>query len=377
MSRDDHLWRMEEDFFSQDRKESRKERKRASNKDRSKFKKTDQDQLKKQTQLGEQENYDALARGRVLAILPEGVLVSSDHKEYLCSLRGSLKKDKNRIKNLVAVGDFVRFEAKDSQQGTIVFIEDRHSILSRADNLSRNKEQLIAVNIDQVLITTSIVLPPIKPFLVDRYIIAALKGNMQPIIVINKIDLLDSPPEGIDPVHFAEEQALYEEFLKVYRALHFTVVPVSIGTNQGIEELKNAMHGKTSVFSGQSGVGKSSLINAVTGSDLATGDIVQRTRKGSHTTTTTHLIPLEGGGFCIDTPGIKSFGLWDLQTDDIAAYFSEIFALSPDCKFPDCSHLNEPDCAVKKAVEEHRISPLRFASYCALMSSSSEEHRQR
>jgi ribosome biogenesis GTPase len=104
---------------------------------------------------------------------------------------------------------------------------------------------------------------------------------------------------------------------------------------------------------------------------------VQRTRKGSHTTTTTHLIPLEEGGFCIDTPGIKSFGLWDLKTDEIAAYFEEIFALGPLCKYPDCAHLNEPDCAVKKAVEEHQISPLRFASYCALMSSVSEEHRQR
>ena len=375
MSRDDHLWHIEEDFLSKDRKASRKERKLASSKDRSKFKKTDQDQLKKQQ--GTAESYEHLARGRVLAILPEGIFVSKDGKECLCSLKGALKKDKNRIKNLVAVGDFVRFEEKGSEQGTIVSIEDRHSILSRADNLSRNKEQLIAVNIDQVFITTSVVLPRLKTFLVDRYIIAAQKGNMEPIIVINKIDLLQSPPEEIDAAILTEEQELYEEFLKTYRSLNFTVLPVSVETKKGIEELKAAMHGKTSVFSGQSGVGKSSLINILTGSNLTTGSVVQRTRKGSHTTTTTHLIPLEGGGFCIDTPGIKSFGLWDLQTDEIAAYFHEIFALRDKCKFPDCSHLNEPDCAVKKAVEENKISPLRFASYCALMSSLSQEHRHR
>jgi ribosome biogenesis GTPase len=377
MYKDDHLWRMEEEYFSQDRKASRKERKRISSKDRSKYKKTDQDQLKKQAQETSSETDADLKLGRVLAILPEGILVACDHRQLLCTLKGALKKEKNRIKNLIAVGDFVRFEDKDSQQGTIVKIEERQSVLSRADNLSRNKEQLIAVNIDQVLITTSVVLPPLKPFLVDRYIIATQKGNMHPIIVVNKIDLLRNRPLEIDETIWTEEQALYEEFLMIYRGLGFTVLPVSIETQEGIEELKQIMQGKTSVFSGQSGVGKSSLINLVTGSKLATGSVVQRTRKGSHTTTTTHLIPLEGEGFCIDTPGIKSFGLWNLRADEIVAYFPEIFAMSAHCKFLDCAHLNEPDCAVKKAVEEKLISPLRFASYCALMSSLTEEHRHR
>ncbi len=374
MSKEDKFWHMEEQFHSNDPKASRKERKRASSKDRSKFKKSDQDQLKKLSDQNKTDEFDHLKRGRVLAILPEGILVSCDQVEYICSLKGSLKQDKNRIKNLVAVGDFVRIEEKGGEQGCIAKVEERHSILSRADNLSRNKEQLIAVNIDQVLITASVVLPPLKPFLIDRYIIAAQKGNMEPVIIINKIDLLRSASAQNDP---ALEQAVYEEFLRVYRALDFKVIPISVETGEGVEELKAVMHGKTSVFSGQSGVGKSSLINLVTGTSLATGSVVERTRKGSHTTTTTHLIPLEEGGFCIDTPGIKSFGLWDLQANEVAAYFSEIFALSPECKYPDCAHLNEPGCAVKQAAVENRISPLRFASYCALMSSVSEEHRQR
>lgn len=373
MSKDDHFWHIEEEFYSKDRKAARKERKLAVNRDRSKYKKSDQDQLKKQSETIE---IDHLRRGRVLAILPEGILVSCGEEEILCNLKGSLKQERSRIKNLVAVGDFVRFEEKGPKEGSIAKVEDRYSVLSRADNLSRNKEQLIAVNIDQVLITTSVVLPPLKPFLIDRYIIAAQKGNMEPVIVINKVDLLNNPPRELS-IDLDEEKALYEEFLKAYRALNFKVIPISSETGEGIELLKEAMHGKTSVFSGQSGVGKSSLINLVTGSSLATGGMVQRTRKGSHTTTTAHLIPLEGGGFCIDTPGIKSFGIWDLQIEELAAYFPEIFALSSECKYPDCSHLNEPDCAVKKGVEENKISSLRFASYCALMSSLSEEHRQR
>ncbi len=377
MSKKDKFWHMEEQFHSNDLKASRKERKRVSSKDRSKYKKSDQDQLKKLSDQNKTDEMDHLKRGRVLAILPEGILVACDQVEYICSLKGSLKQDKNRTKNLVAVGDFVRIEEKGGEQGCIAKVEERHSILSRADNLSRNKEQLIAVNIDQVLITASVVLPPMKPFLIDRYIIAAEKGNMEPVIIINKIDLLSAASEQSDPAALEQEKKLYEEFLQTYRGLDFKVIPVSVETGEGVQELKAAMYGKTSVFSGQSGVGKSSLINLVTGSSLATGSVVERTRKGSHTTTTTHLIPLEEGGFCIDTPGIKSFGLWDLQADEIAAYFSEIFALSAECKYPDCAHLNEPGCAVKKAALENRISPLRFASYCALMSSVSEAHRQR
>ncbi len=374
MSKYEKHWDMEEDFCSMDRKASRKERKIATNKDRSKYKKSDQDQLKKQSSSNLSES-DHLKLGRVLSILLDGVLVSCDGQEYVCSLKGSLKQDKNRTKNLIAVGDLVRFEERGTSQGCIAKIEERRSILSRADNLSRNKEQLIAVNIDQVLITASVVMPPLKPFLVDRYIIAARKGNMEPVILINKIDLLNCPPDG--DVEIEEQRALYEEFVQTYRGLGFKVIPISVETGAGIDDLKAAMHQKTSVFSGQSGVGKSSLINLVLGSSLATGSVVQSTGKGCHTTTTTHLLPLEDGGFCIDTPGIKSFGVWELRADELASYFPEIAALSAQCKYPDCAHLNEPGCAVKLAVNEDRISLLRFASYCALMASVSEKHRQR
>jgi len=137
------------------------------------------------------------------------------------------------------------------------------------------------------------------------------------------------------------------------------------------------MKDKASVFSGQSGVGKSSLINAITGSDLRIGEVVERTQKGSHTTTTAQLLPLAFGGWCIDTPGIKSFGVWELKTEEIEKYFTEIHTIGRQCHFPNCTHIHEADCAVLAAVEEEKISVIRYQSYLALIESVSEQHLRR
>ncbi len=193
MDKDNNHLDWEEKIHAQDAKQYRKERKMLSRKDRSQYKKSDQDQLKKQAPITPQEDW---VRGRVLAITPDGILVDAEEKLFTCMLKGSLKQERTRIKNLIAVGDFVHFERTGPSEGSIALVEERHSILSRAENLMRRKEQLIAVNIDQVLITCSVVLPALKPSLIDRYIIAAHKGNMQPIIVINKIDLLQNPPQN-------------------------------------------------------------------------------------------------------------------------------------------------------------------------------------
>ena len=137
------------------------------------------------------------------------------------------------------------------------------------------------------------------------------------------------------------------------------------------------MKDKVSVFSGQSGVGKSSLINAVAGYDLLVGDIVDKTQKGAHTTTSTKLLPLSFGGWCVDTPGIKSFGVWQLDKDEVEHYFDEIFSCGHACKYPDCSHTGEEGCAVANAVEKGEISSLRYSSYCALLDSLQDQHRRR
>lgn len=371
---DKHL-HFEEEFHSSEKRESRKERKRLSEKDRSKHKITDQKKSHRKHPPPPSDPH--LLRGRILATTADGILANANDHLYLCQLRGSLKREKKQVKNIIAIGDFVLIDPTSNDQGIITYIEERHSILSRIDPLSEHREQLLAVNIDQVLITVSVVMPALKPYLIDRYIIAAKKGNMDPVIVINKIDYFDTPPESVDLEVLKEEKKLYEEALITYKKLHIPILSVSAQTKEGLDELKQVMQHKTSVFSGQSGSGKSSLINATLGSSLLVGEVIEKTMKGSHTTTQSHLLPLEHGGFCIDTPGIRSFGVWDLSVGELQDYFQEIDALRSSCRFFDCAHLDEPDCAVKTAVEKGEISPLRFASYCALMQSIKEKFRRR
>lgn len=360
---------IEEEYFGDDRKLSKQARKFASSKDRSKYKKTDRDRIQKQSMRKERKN---LLQGRVLSIVTEGAIVDYQGEKFTCSLRGILKKERGQHKNLITVGDFVLFEKRSFNEGSIAQVEPRHSILSRADNLSRRKEQIIAANIDQVLITVSVVEPPLKTSLIDRYIIAAQKGNMVPLILINKIDLFE---EESDLVKTQKE--IFDEVVRAYTQVGINVIPLSAATEEGIDTLKEVMKDKASVFSGQSGVGKSSLINAVTGMDLAVGDIVEKTKKGAHTTSTTNLLHLDFGGWCIDTPGIKSFGVWDLKKEEVEHYFSEIFEYGRGCKFPDCTHTHEAGCAVQLALEKEQISPLRYDSYIALMESVAEAHLRR
>lgn len=370
---------VEDEYFGHHRKEDKAHRKETKAKDRSKYKKTDKVKYQQsidrdlQAKMGD----ESFLEGRVLSIIPQGTVVSWKGQEIVCSLKGLLKKEKTQYKNLITVGDFVLFQ-KSGDEGIISQILPRRSVLSRADNLSRRKEQLIAANIDQVLITISIVNPQLKPPLVDRYIIATQRGGMEPVIVVNKIDLLDDKlhPE-IDPVLTEQEQTLLEEFILAYQIAGIPVILISAETGEGVDQLREVMKDKASVFSGQSGVGKSSLINAMTGMDLKVGETVDKTKKGAHTTTTTNLIPLSFGGWCIDTPGIKSFGVWDLKKDDVEAYFPEIHEAGAECKYPDCSHAHEADCAVHQAIEEGKISLLRFASYQALLQSASTEHVRR
>lgn len=336
----------EEHFHARDRKQSRKERKFAQESDRSKFKKTDQ--VKKEPALID----PSWHKGRVVAITGEGIWVDTEGKRICASLKGLFKKERMEAKNLIAVGDRVYF----TDELAIAHIEERTSFLARTDITGR-KEQLIAVNVDQAIIAISVVNPPLKPALVDRYLIAAEKGNIAPIIVINKIDLLDEGP--------ISEKERYQEFLSVYEKLGLPILSISTTQHIGLEALKGLLQDKTSVFSGQSGVGKSSLINAAYGFQLRTGDLAQKTAKGSHTTSTAELISLPDGGYCVDTPGIRSFGVWKLKKEEVTAHFQDFLDLG--CKYPDCMHMNEPECAVLKALEKGQIAPLRYESYRSLI----------
>ncbi len=365
---------IENEYFGEERKADKLARKQASAKDRSKYKKTDQRKESNQPKdfKGNREDY---VEGRVLSIASQGVIVDVNGEFLTCMLRGSLKKEKTQYKNLVTVGDIVLIEPGSPSEGSIVFVEPRKTVLSRAENLSRRKEQLIAANIDQVLITCSVVSPALKPSLIDRYIIAAQKGRMNPIIVINKIDLLQS--KDVDPVFLEKEINTYQELLKAYQMANIPVISLSSVTGEGIDLLKRQMANQASVFSGQSGVGKSSLINEVTGQSLRIGGMVKKTNKGAHTTSTAQLLRLEFGGWCIDTPGIKSFGVWDLAKEELEQYFPEIFTRGRQCRFPDCSHLQEEGCAVISAVDNGEISHLRYESYISLMLNSDEGYMRR
>ena len=259
---------------------------------------------------------------------------------------------KKLTKNLVAAGDYVRFS-----EGVIAQIEPRFSTLSRSD-ITGKKEQLIAVNIDQAIIVVSLVEPPLKPALVDRYIIASAKGEIHPLIVLNKADLLATHPV---------EKKRYHEFLAAYEPLGFPILTLSVKTGAGIEALKSLMKDKTSVICGQSGVGKSSLLNQAFQMNRKTGELSEKTAKGTHTTTTAELISLPHGGYCIDTPGIRSFGLWKLESAQVRAHFADIAALAQGCHFPDCSHTSEPKCKVLEALLAGELPLIRYESYYSLL----------
>jgi ribosome biogenesis GTPase len=195
------------------------------------------------------------------------------------------------------------------------------------------------------------------------------------VIAITKCDLLVD--EDVDPVQREVDLEIVAMMREAYAAIGIPLVLVSTVTGEGIEEVKKLMKDKSSVFSGQSGVGKSSLINAVTGLDIRVGSIVDKTKKGAHTTTTTNLIELTFGGWCVDTPGIKSFGVWDLEKSELDSYFTEIKSLGRGCKFPDCKHLHEEECAVKEALEKGELSPLRYESYESLLANIGSHHVRR
>lgn len=342
------------------RKERKEAKKIASRKDRSKYKKTDLIKRKRllqektQAKLKEKE----YLKGRVLSITLEGILVDYENVTYICSLRGSLKKETSRLKNLITVGDLVFFEKSGEKEGSIVSIEERSSVLARQDPFYKDKEQLIAANVDYVLITLSVASPPLNPPSIDKYVIATTKGKMQPIIVINKCDLLKKGSE--------EEKKVFE-IVSLYKTLQTLVILVSVFTREGLEKLMQVMQKKTSVFAGESGVGKSSLINALTGLNLITGDIGKKSKRGVHTTTRAQLLPLDFGGWCIDTPGIQLFNLMKVTKDDLFIYFSEITEVGKKCKFQDCLHRHEPECAVLKALNENKILKIRYDSFQKLL----------
>jgi len=272
-------------------------------------------------------------------------------RHYECTLRRIVRTLARDGRNAVVAGDRVLFQPTAEEHGVIERVEPRRTVLSRS---SGRQEHVLVSNVDQALIVASVGNPPLKPHLIDRFLISAEKGNVRPIICINKADLVNAT--NLQPL------------AGMYARLGYSVVLTSALDGHGIKQLRHLMKDRQTVLSGQSGVGKTSLINAIQpGLKLDTGEVSEWNHKGKHTTRRAELLKLNHGGWVVDTPGIRQMELWDVQPEEMEYYFIEFRPFVTYCKFPDCSHLHEDKCGVKEAVNNHFIADQRYQSYQRLM----------
>ncbi|MFO0927232.1 MAG: ribosome small subunit-dependent GTPase A [Gemmataceae bacterium] len=307
--------------------------------------------------------------GRVLRVYRDVCAVEADDgREYRCVVRWLLRSLTTHERNIVATGDRVWFrpaenvsgEAEGAPDGVIERVEPRHGLLTRA---SRGREHVLVANVDQVVFVVSLVEPALKPHLIDRFLASALKGDIRPLLCLNKADL-------IDPLD-------YQPLLGFYNQLGVPTLLTSATSGEGIDRLRGWLTGRETVFSGQSGVGKSSLLNAVQPElGLHVREVSETTQKGRHTTTTAELIRLTFGGWVVDTPGVRQFQLWDTLPEEVEGYFTEFRPFVALCAFPDCTHTHEERCAIKRAVYRRQISALRYTSYVGMFHSA-QQHGDR
>lgn len=276
-------------------------------------------------------------------------------------LRGKVRLEKSCATNPIAVGDEVRCQIPDdvSESAPAIITEvlpRKNYLIRKSTNLSR-QSHVIASNLDQAVIAVSLYFPEIKlPFL-DRILVTCEVYGIPVLIALNKVDMYRDA---------AEEQM--QSFLDIYTGAGYKVIPTSAHTGEGIEELRHLCRDKVSLFSGESGVGKSSLIKSLDPSlDPKIGKISATHLQGKHTTSLYEMYPIHGGGFLIDTPGIRGFGLVDLEREEISKYFPEMLRYADDCRFVPCTHTHEPGCAVKDAVDRGEISPERYNSYLGML----------
>ena len=276
----------------------------------------------------------------------------------MCRLRGKIRLDGLRTTNPVAVGDLVNFEKeRDKETCVIDKILPRNNVIVRKSvNLSK-ESHIIAANVDQAILVATIAQPRTSTGFIDRFTVTAEAYHIPVIIVFNKCDLYD-----------AEQNAAAKELMRVYNGIGYQSFMISAKTGYNCDRLKELMKDKMSMFSGHSGVGKSALVNRLDPNlNVRVGEISEVHEKGKHTTTYAQMFPLCFGGFIIDTPGIKEFALFDLEKETLAQRFPEMRAVMHDCHFNNCTHLHEPHCAVKEAVDKNIIAGWRYENYCNMM----------
>ncbi len=294
----------------------------------------------------------ATTKGTVLAVRGLVADVDDGQRIWPCTLRRVLRTRTITTHHPIAVGDHVRFTVESDRQGVmsegvIEWVAPRRGELKRRVGRA---DRTVVANVDQVVIVSSADMPAPKPHLIDRYIVATLAGGMRPVVCMNKSDL-DTDGRG-------------SQIACLYESLGYTTLTSSATGGQGIDRLREVLSGKASVVAGQSGVGKSSLLNAVQpGLKLRVGDVIEQTSKGRHTTTTARLLRLDFGGYVVDTPGVKSFDVASVPLAEIEMHFVEFTDRVADCRFPDCTHTHEPGCAIRQAVEASQIDRRRYESY--------------
>ncbi len=286
-------------------------------------------------------------RGRVVAVQGLNCLVETDAGQFRCVVRQVLKRLLIRQRSSVVTGDLVLVRPAGNGAGVIESVLPRRGVLSRE---YRGREHVLISNVDQVLIVGSALQPRLKPHLIDRFLVSAEKSGIRAVICINKIDLLD--PAELQPL------------VGLYSQLGYCVLLLSATTGFGLERLIQSLRGRVSVLTGQSGVGKSSLLNAIDPDlKLPVGTVSEENEKGRHTTTTARILRFRFGGYVADTPGLRQFQCWDLAREEVANYFVEMRPFLSHCHFPDCLHLDESECAVKNAVADGWIDERRYESY--------------
>lgn len=288
----------------------------------------------------------------------------ADGSEVKCHVKGNFRIKGIRTTNPVAVGDHVEIGAPGPDG--VAFITDvldrRNYIIRRASNLSK-AAHIIAANVDCAVLVATLAHPTTSFTFIDRFLATAEAYNVPAVLVFNKIDLLCEP----------EDEGLLEAVEYLYRSIGYKCFGVSAATGEGIEALAEYLQGKTTLFSGNSGVGKTTLINAlIPGLDLRTAEISVAHDTGMHTTTFSEMYDLPGGGEIIDTPGVRGFGVYDFKKENVSHYFPDIFKESAHCRFDNCSHTHEPGCAVCEAVEDHRISESRYNSYLSILEEAAD-----
>ncbi len=274
-------------------------------------------------------------------------------------IRGVLKMDDITSTNPVAVGDIVEIDIEEEEAGTAIInsIADRRNYINRQSPKSKYQHHIVAANLDQSVLVATLREPRTSQGFIDRFLVASEMYHVPAVIVFNKWDL-----------YREKEKQLYEEWAAMYGEAGYPVIVCSTVTGEGIEALKQKLTGKISLFSGHSGVGKSTLLNAILPElKLRTQDVSGWSGKGMHTTTFAEMFDLPGGGSLIDTPGVREFGLVNVTKQELSHYFPEMRSRLNDCQFNNCQHLNEPGCAIKQAVEEGTITAERYESYISLL----------